>query len=69
MEVQKVILDANKKRYMLLNDGGIPVASVMRYLKYLDVTGKTSNTQKTYCLLIETVFYVFRSNFEDDRKS
>ncbi|MFC3882397.1 tyrosine-type recombinase/integrase [Bacillus songklensis] len=56
MKVQEVLLDGNKKRYMLLDDGGIPVVPVMKYLKYLDATGKSSNTQKTYCYSLKHYF-------------
>lgn len=38
---------------MLLDQGGIPFVPVMRYLKYLDTTGKSSNTQKTYCYALK----------------
>lgn len=48
MRVQEVLLDGNKKRYLLLGKGGMPVVPVMKYLKYLDVTGKSSITLKTY---------------------
>ncbi len=56
MKVQEVLLDDNKKRYMLLDEEGIPVVPVMRYLKYLDMTGKSSNTQKTYCYALKQYF-------------
>ncbi|MEN1937477.1 hypothetical protein AAIE21_18280 [Paenibacillus sp. 102] len=46
MRVQEVILE-NGKRYILVDNEGIPM---MKYLKYLEVTGKSNNTQKTYCV-------------------
>lgn len=46
MRVQEVKLDENKRRYLLLDSDGIPVMPVAKYLKYLDNTGKSSNTQK-----------------------
>ncbi|MGW8957703.1 hypothetical protein [Paenibacillus sp. NPDC055715] len=39
MRVQEVILNDNKKRYLLLDEVGVPVVPVMKYLKYLDQTG------------------------------
>ncbi len=48
MRVQEVILNDNKKRYLLLDEVGVPVVPVMKYLKYLDQTGKSNNTLKTY---------------------
>ena len=46
MKVQEVLLDDSKKRHLLLDEGGMPVVPVM---KYLDATEKSSNTLKTYC--------------------
>ena len=48
MRVQEVLLENNNKRYILL-EKGFPVISVMKYLKYIDTTGKSANTQRTYC--------------------
>ncbi|MDQ0185290.1 tyrosine-type recombinase/integrase [Cytobacillus sp. FSL R5-0569] len=56
MKVQEVLLDGNKKRYMLLDEGGLPVAPVTKYLKYLDATEKSSNTLKTYCYALKQYF-------------
>lgn len=56
MRVQEVLLDGNKKRYMLLDNSGMPIVPVMKYLKYLDVTGKSSNTLKTYCYALKQYF-------------
>lgn len=55
MSVQEVILE-QEKRYMLIDDEGIPMLLVMKYLKYLDTTGKNSNTQKTYCYALKQYF-------------
>ena len=49
MRVQEVLLENNNKRYILLDQKGFPVISVMKYLKYIDTTGKSANTQRTYC--------------------
>jgi integrase/recombinase XerD len=56
VRVQEVILNEYKKRYMLLDKDGIPVVPVMKYLKYLDNTGKSSNTLKTYCYALKQYF-------------
>ncbi|WP_445506891.1 tyrosine-type recombinase/integrase [Niallia sp. 03190] len=56
MRVQEVKLDENKRRYLLLDSDGIPVMPVAKYLKYLDNTGKSSNTQKTYCYDLKQYF-------------
>ncbi|AHZ54758.1 integrase family domain protein (plasmid) [Bacillus thuringiensis serovar kurstaki] len=62
MRVQEVILE-NGKRYILVDSDGVPVIPVVKYLKYLDVTGKSSNTRKTYCCT-QTVFLVLTGNRE-----
>lgn len=53
MKVQEIILDKYKRRYILLNDNGIPV---VKYLKYLDNKEKSPNTQKTYCYALKLYF-------------
>ncbi|MUG71957.1 hypothetical protein GNP93_14900 [Paenibacillus validus] len=54
--MQEVILNENKKRYLLLDEVGVPVVPVMKYLKYLDQTGKSNNTLKTYCYALKQYF-------------
>ncbi|SIP91815.1 Site-specific recombinase XerD [Domibacillus enclensis] len=56
LKVQEVILDNFQKRYILVNGDGSPVLPVMKYLKYLDSTGKSYNTQKTYCYALKHYF-------------
>ncbi|UOQ91847.1 site-specific integrase [Halobacillus shinanisalinarum] len=55
MRVQEVTLEEGK-RYILVDGEGIPVIPAVKYLKYLDVTGKSSNTQKTYCYALKQYF-------------
>lgn len=47
MKVQEVKLDNNQRRYLLLDDNGLPVIPVARYLKHIDNAEKSFNTQKT----------------------
>lgn len=56
MRVQEVLLEDNNKRYMLIDGEGLPVIPVLKYLKYLDQTGKSRNTQKTYCYALKQYF-------------
>jgi integrase/recombinase XerD len=56
VRVQEVIFNDNKKRYLLLDEVGVPVVPVMKYLKYLDQTGKSNNTMKTYCYALKQYF-------------
>lgn len=67
MRVQEVILEGNSKRYMLIDEKGVPVPSVMKYLKFLDITGKSSNTQKTYCYALKQ-YFVYLQETEIDYK-
>ncbi|PAK95614.1 transposase, partial [Peribacillus simplex] len=56
MRVQEVFLENHSKRYMLIDDVGVPILPVLKYLKYLDTTGKSTNTQKTYCYALKQYF-------------
>lgn len=56
MRVQEIRLDDRRKRYILLDDEGIPVVPVVKYLKYLDNTGKSYYTLKTYCYSLKLFF-------------
>lgn len=70
MRVQEVLLENNSKRYILVDNEGIPVIPVMKYLKYLDVTGKSINTQKTYCYALKQYFLYLQEiekNYRDIR--
>src|SRR6476619_2689357 len=65
MRVQEVKLDENKRRYLLLDSDGIPVMPVAKYLKYLDQTGKSRNTQKTYCYALKQYFVYLQEAGKD----
>lgn len=56
MKVQEVKLDNNQKRYLLIDDIGIPIIPVAKYLKYIDNSEKSFNTQKTYCYSLKLYF-------------
>lgn len=56
MRVQEVLLDGNKKRYMLVDRDVLPVVPTVKYLKLLNATGKSNNTQKTYCYALKQYF-------------
>ncbi|PFD49398.1 transposase [Bacillus cereus] len=61
---KRVILE-NGKRYILVDSDGVPVIPVVKYLKYLDVTGKSSNTQKTYCYALKQYFLYLQETEKD----
>ncbi|NWL87482.1 transposase [Paenibacillus sp. 79R4] len=60
MRVQEVYIndtpDDTKVRYILLNSINETVLPVIRYLKYLDATGKSQNTLKSYCYHLKLYF-------------
>ncbi|KQO04661.1 tyrosine-type recombinase/integrase [Paenibacillus sp. Leaf72] len=65
MRVQEVILMDNNKRYVLIDGNGLPVIPVLKYLKYLDNTGKSRNTQKTYCYALKQYFAYLKETNKD----
>ncbi|MED1287686.1 tyrosine-type recombinase/integrase [Bacillus mycoides] len=65
MRVQEVLLDGNRKRYMLVNCNGMPIVPAVKYLKYLDTTGKSNNTQKTYCYALKHYFQYLEGSDKD----
>ncbi|WP_253198330.1 transposase [Clostridium gasigenes] len=56
MKVQEVRLDNNSRRYLLVDANGIPVMPVAKYLKPIDNSEKSYNTQKTYCYSLKLYF-------------
>lgn len=60
-------MENNIKRYILLDQEGVPVLAAMRYIKYLDKTGKSSNTQKTYCYSLKH-FFTYLKEVDKDYK-
>ena len=59
MRVQKIVVEnKNYPLYLLLDNHYEIVVPVMRFIKYLDNTGKSPNTVKTYCYHLKQ-FYVF----------
>ena len=63
IRIQEVILENNAKRYMLIDRNGFPVLPVMKYLKYLDKTGKVL-IRKNILLFLKTFLYLFRRKGE-----
>lgn len=50
---------------MLIDGNGLPVIPVLKYLKYLDNTGKSRNTQKTYCYALKQYFAYLKETNKD----
>lgn len=58
MRVQELLLQNGGRGYLLVNDDGVPIYPVAKYLKYLDLSGRSINTIKTYCYSLKA-FYEF----------
>lgn len=66
MYVQEVKIK-DKRKYLLVDSEGNPVTPVVKYLKYLDHTGKSYNTLKTYCYGLKH-YFTFLEETEKDYK-
>jgi integrase len=51
-----------------VDEEGFPVIPVVKYLKYLDTTGKSRNTLKTYCYALKQYFVFLQEKKKDYRK-
>lgn len=56
MKVQEVKINENIKRFILVNDEGLPILPVLKYIKFLDARGNTVRTQETYCYALKNYF-------------
>ena len=56
MKVSTITTSTNKKRYMLVDNNGLSVDAVNKYLKYKDSHGSARNTLKTYCYHLKLYF-------------
>lgn len=65
MKVQEVSLKNGEKSYLLVDKDGVPIYPVAKYMKYLDLSGKSINTIKTYCYSLKA-FYEFLTITEID---
>lgn len=68
MKVQEVLLEGNRRRYILIDDNGLPIIPVVKYLKHLDNIEKSSNTQKTYCYGLKLYFEFLEEIGKDYRE-
>ena len=68
MRVQEILLKNGCRSYLLVDDDGTPIYPVAKYLKYLDLSGKSINTIKTYCYSLKS-FYEFLAVTQIDYSS
>ncbi len=62
------MLEENKIRYILVDNDGLPVIPIIKYLKHLDNTGKSVNTIKTYCYSLKLYFEFLKETSKDFRE-
>ncbi|MGF2146545.1 tyrosine-type recombinase/integrase [Vagococcus fluvialis] len=67
MKVQEVILNNGEKRYIVLDNNQQPIQAILLFMKYLDTTKKSPNTQRTYCFGLRD-FFVYLSIVDIDYK-
>lgn len=64
MYVQEVKVK-DQRKYLLVDSAGNPIIPVVKYLKYLDQTGKSHNTLKTYCYGLKHYFTFLEDTGKD----
>lgn len=68
MKVQEIVLSNNSKRYLVVDDDERPIYPVAQFIKYLDSTQKSPNTQRTYCYGLRDFFLYLsltKGNYEN----
>ena len=56
MKTVKCKTPEGKTRYYLADDAGVPVQSVLKYLKFRDNQGKARNTLRLNCYQLQNYF-------------
>lgn len=55
----------NSKKYILVDNEGIPIIPVLKYLKHLDLKGKSTKTLRTYCYALKHYFHFLQAEEKD----
>ena len=65
MQVVKLKVEKNKERYYVATDDGVPIESVLKFIKFKDNTGYARNTLKQYCWHLKLYFeYLEQRNLD-----
>jgi len=67
LKVQEIITPDNKKRYVLIDEYGVFVKPVVKFLKYKDNTGTARNTLRSYCYALKLFFEFLEQKNADYR--
>ncbi|WML25321.1 tyrosine-type recombinase/integrase [Neobacillus sp. OS1-33] len=67
MKVQEIIVSGNRKRYLLQDNHGEFVKPVVKFLKYMDNTGSSRNTLRSYCFALKLFFEFLEQKQADYR--
>lgn len=68
MEVAKFKTDEGKERYYLADSDGVPIESVLKFIKFKDNTNYSRNTLRMYCQHLKLCFEYLEQreiNFQD----
>jgi integrase len=68
MKVETVLTEGNKTRYMVVDDEGMPIKVILKYLKFKDNAGAARNTLRAYCYHLKLFFeYLEQENLQYDQ--
>lgn len=56
MEVVKVMTNEGKERYFVVDDTGIPIEPILKFIRFKDNTGSARNTLRMYCQHLKLYF-------------
>ena len=56
MEVVKVKTEEGKERYFVVDDTGIPIEPILKFIRFKDNTGSARNTLRMYCQHLKLYF-------------
>ncbi|OBR91966.1 MULTISPECIES: tyrosine-type recombinase/integrase [Clostridium] len=56
MEVVKVKTEDNKERYFVADDNGLPIESILKFIRFKDNTNYARNTLRMYCQHLKLYF-------------
>lgn len=59
MEVVKVKTDEGKERYYLADSNGLPIESVLKFIRFKDNANYSRNTLRMYCQHLKLYFEYF----------
>ncbi|MCB2291308.1 tyrosine-type recombinase/integrase [Clostridium sp. CS001] len=68
MEVVKVRTEEGKERYFVANDDGLPIESILKFIRFKDNTNYARNTLRMYCQHLKLYFEYLQQRELDFQK-